>query len=252
MTRPLILVSNDDGVDAPGNVALREGLLRIADVITVAPRYEQSAKSHAISLHTTLRHLRIADNVHAIEGTPADCVYVALYRPDFLPRWPDLVVSGINHGANLGADVHYSGTVAAARESALRGIPSIAFSLLPRGDMAQAADLAVDIAARLLESPKPVDHAVLLNVNFPAGSAKGIRSTILGSRIYSEGVDVREDPRGREYYWIGGGGGVTHPTVAGSDTEAVDAGFVSVTPLSLHHTHVGHMGVANFVSQRRE
>lgn len=248
MTRPLILVSNDDGVDAAGNVALREGLSRIADVITVAPRYEQSAKSHSISLHTTLRHLRVADNVHAIEGTPADCVYVALYRPDLLPRWPDVVVSGINHGANLGADVHYSGTVAAAREAALRGIPSIAFSLLPRGDLARAAELAVEMTARLLTATKPADHAVLLNVNFPQGTPRGMRSTVLGARIYSEGVDVREDPRGREYYWIGGGGGVTHPTVAGSDTEAVDAGFVSITPLSLHHSHAGHLGVANIVA----
>lgn len=248
MTRPLILVSNDDGVDAEGNVALREALTRIGDVVTVAPRFEQSAKSHSISLHTTLRHVRVSENVHAIEGTPADCVYVALYRPDLLPRWPDLCVSGINHGANLGADVHYSGTVAAAREAALRGIPSIAFSLLPRGDLAQATELAVQMSERLLAATKPVDHAVLLNVNFPVGKAVGIRSAILGSRIYSEGVDVREDPRGREYYWIGGPGGVTHPTVAGSDTEAVDAGFVSVTPLSLHHTHVGHMAVANVVS----
>ena len=123
----MLCASNDDGVDALGLRTLREALEPFADVFVVAPEFEQSAKSHAISLHTTLRHHRYDDRTHSVEGTPADCVYVALYRKDLLPRWPDLVVSGINHGANLASDVHYSGTVAAAREAALRGIPSIAF-----------------------------------------------------------------------------------------------------------------------------
>lgn len=250
--RPLILVSNDDGVDAAGIVALREALAVLADVYTVAPEFEQSARSHAISLHTTLRHHRYSENVHSIEGTPADCVYVALYRKDLLPRWPDLVVSGINHGANLGADVHYSGTVAAAREGALRGIPSIAFSLLPGGNMELAARYATEIVGRLLASPKPSGATVLLNVNFPPGTPKGVRATVLGKRLYTEGVDVRDDPRGREYYWIGGPGGVRHEPMEGSDTDAVDAGYVAVTPLRIEATNPDHLGVAAFVAGPKE
>ena len=190
MTRPLILVSNDDGVDAAGNVALREGLSRIADVITVAPRYEQSAKSHSISLHTTLRHLRVADNVHAIEGTPADCVYVALYRPDLLPRWPDVVVSGINHGPNLADDVTYSGTVAAAMEASILGVPAIAFSLVAREgfDFGPAARFARALAAAALAQELP--RHMLLNVNIPRGELRGYEVTRLGKHSY--GYDVVE------------------------------------------------------------
>ena len=198
--RPLILVSNDDGVHAPGVHALREALLPFADVVVVAPEHEQSGTSHSISLHAPLRHKRHDEGIHSIAGTPADCIYVALYLEKLLPRWPDLVASGINAGANLGDDVFYSGTVAAAREAALRGIHAIAFSLLPGGDLAVAQGLARTMCQRLLETPKPEGQPVLLSVNVPAGEPKGVRAARLGRRLYSEGVDVRRDPRGGDYY----------------------------------------------------
>ena len=129
--RPLILLSNDDGVNARGLRALRDALVVLGRVIVVAPTSEQSASSHALTLHRPLRHRVVDEDVHSVDGSPADSVYVALYRADLLPRWPDLVVSGINRGYNLGTDVYYSGTVAAAREAALRGVPAMAICLLP-------------------------------------------------------------------------------------------------------------------------
>src|SRR5688500_9165878 len=126
--RPLILVSNDDGVYAPGLAALREAVAELGEVVTVAPLTEQSAGSHSLTLSRPLRHREVAPGVHAIDGSPADCIYVALFHESMLPRRPDLVLSGVNHGPNLGSDVFYSGTVAAAREASLRGIPAIAFS----------------------------------------------------------------------------------------------------------------------------
>jgi len=243
--RPLILVSNDDGVGAPGNVALREALRELGDVITVAPFSEQSAKSHALTLHYPLRHYRVEDDVHAIDGTPADCVYVALFREDLLPRRPDLVVSGINHGPNLGSDVYYSGTVAAAREAALRGVRAVAFSMLREDTVEACAEAAVGICKRVLDAERPPDQAPLLNVNFPKEAPfEGLRATRLGLRLYDEGVSVRDDPRGREYYWIGGPGGVRHERLVGSDTDAVDDGYVSITPLLLRATHPEHLGFA--------
>lgn len=247
--RPLILVSNDDGYDAPGIRALADALSRIGDTIIVAPMHEQSAQSHAISLHRPLRHEVKGDDVHAVDGTPADCIYVAFYREDLLPRRPDIVVSGINHGPNLGQDVYYSGTVAAAREGALRGVPAFAFSMCDRrADPVPYAKIAADLVERFLSATRPADQPPLLNVNFPPGVPKGIRATRLGSRLYSDGVDVREDPRGREYYWIGGPGGVRHEPVDGSDTEAMDEGYASITPLELEASHAEHLGLAAFVA----
>src|SRR5262245_61886880 len=126
--RPILLVTNDDGVHARGLHLLREALLPLGHVVVVAPTNEQSATSHAITIDRPLRHLQHATDVHSIDGTPADCVYLALFEPRFLPRRPALVVSGVNHGNNLGTSVFYSGTIAGAREGALRGIPAIAFS----------------------------------------------------------------------------------------------------------------------------
>jgi adenine phosphoribosyltransferase/5'/3'-nucleotidase SurE len=196
--RPLILVSNDDGVNALGNVALRRALARIAEVYTVAPEYEQSAKSHSISLHVPLRFRTVEPRVHAVDGTPADCVYVALFMESLLPRKPDLVVSGINHGANLGTDVHYSGTVAAAREAALRGIPAIAFSNLHQGNMEAMAEVATQLCERMLASllgrvsTDTEGNAPLINVNFPdRPEPRGIVAASLGQRHYAEGVDLR-------------------------------------------------------------
>ena len=249
--RPLILVSNDDGIDAAGNVALREALREIGDVYTVAPETEQSAKSHSITLHHPLRFREVDERVWAVDGTPADCVYVAFFLKDLLPRTPDLVVSGINHGPNLGNDVHYSGTVAAAREGALRGVPSIALSN-SRSDMTEAAEYAKLFSERLLGSTRPDGQAVLLNINFPARASKGVRATRLGFRLYADDVEVRDDPRGRHYLWIGGPGGVQSEALEGADTEAMEAGFISVTPVSIEATQPEHLGVAAFVAGPNE
>jgi 5'-nucleotidase len=245
--RPLILVSNDDGVAAAGLIALREALASFADVYTVAPQLEQSAKSHSITLHHPLRFHEVEPRVWAVDGTPADCVYVAFFLADLLPRRPDLVVSGINHGPNLGNDVHYSGTVAAAREGTLRGVPSIAFSN-SSSDMEGAAQYAKRFCKQLLATTAPEGQAVLLNVNFPPVPPKGIRATRLGLRLYADEVEVRDDPRGRHYLWIGGPGHVKSHPVEGADTEALDEGLISITPLSIEATQPDHMGVAAYVA----
>jgi 5'-nucleotidase len=232
-----VLLSNDDGVRAPGLLALRDALLEIADVVTVAPEHEQSASSHALSLHRPLRFSEVAPDLYGVDGTPADCVYVALFSHRFLPRTPTIVVSGLNRGLNLASDVHYSGTVAAAREAALRGIRSIAFSADIDTDMHAAARLSRRIVTAVLEHQ---DHsALLLNVNFPAGKQWPLRVTRLGSRTYQDGVEIRQDPRGREYLWLGGPPGVTHDGENDTDTSAFDAGAVSITPLSLDPSNRG-------------
>lgn len=249
--RPLLLVSNDDGVDAPGIITLREALATFADVYTVAPQTEQSAKSHSITLHHPLRFHEVEPKVWAVDGTPADCVYVAFFLKDLLPRTPDLVVSGINHGPNLGNDVHYSGTVAAAREGALRGVPSIALSS-SSSDMEGAAQYAKRFCKQLLRATRPKGQAVLLNINFPSVPPKGVRPTRLGFRLYADEVEVRDDPRGRHYLWIGGPGGATSEPVQGADTEALDEGYISVTPLSIEATQPYYMGIAAYVAGPEE
>lgn len=230
MKRPLVLLSNDDGYRSAGISALREALLPDMDVIVCAPDTEQSAASHSLSLHRPLRLAEHGEGVFGVDGTPADCVYVALHAERrVLPRRPDLVVSGLNHGVNLGDDVFYSGTVAAAREGALRGIPAIAASAAAAADRRAAALLTARIARAVLEvRPSPL----LLNVNFPPGKDWPVRATRLGARVYQDLVEFRRDPRGREYLWIGGQG-VEHRPIAGSDTEAYDEGTVGITPLVL-------------------
>ncbi len=245
--RPLVLLSNDDGVGAPGILMLREALMRFADVVVVAPETEQSANSHSLTLARPLRHRELDPGTHALDGTPADCIYVALFEKRFLPRPPSLVVSGMNHGLNLGTDVYYSGTVAAAREGALRGVPAIAFSLERGGDRPLATQVAASMAERLIGAAQPEGSPVLLNVNFPKGELKGVRATRLGRRYYDDVVEVRRDPRGREYFWVGGPG-TRHDPIEGSDTEAIDAGCASVTPLVLETTSADHLGIAAWVA----
>jgi len=236
MPGPLILLSNDDGHTSPGIRQMRESLLAAgADVVVLAPENEQSASSHALSLRRPLRLNEVSPKVFALDGTPADCVYVALYAGTrVLPRRPDLVVSGINHGMNLGQDAFYSGTVAAAREGALRGIPAIATSAHPALDLAPVADLTTRIALALLETKRD-GRAALLNLNVPPNWRGDLRATRLGERIYEEVVDFRVDPRGREYLWLGGPG-VRHERDAGTDTDAYDDGLASLTPLLLDLT----------------
>lgn len=246
--RPLLLLSNDDGVGARGIRTLHAELSTIADVIVVAPLTEQSANSHALTLARPLRH-RVVEGFHAIDGTPADCIYVGLYWKELMPRAPDLVVSGINHGYNLGSDTFYSGTVAAAREGALRGIPAIAFSLGMGGGSSfdTVAPIARAIVEHVLRLPTrdAGTRPPLFNVNFPAGdrAPRGLRATRLGRRRYEDEVDVRKDPRGHEYFWIGGPNAFHDPS-EGSDTEAVDQGFASITPLGLDATETVHMALA--------
>jgi 5'-nucleotidase len=177
---------------------------------------------------------------------------VGLYKNELLPRRPDLVVSGINHGYNLASDTFYSGTVAAAREGALRGVPAMAIShgSGPGGSFEAASEVAVELVQRFLRAPKPVSgHAPLLSVNFPAGRSeyRGVKTTRLGLRSYDDSVVARQDPRGQDYYWIGGPN-AHHERIEGSDTAAVDDGFVSVTPLVLDGTSERHLTLAALVA----
>ena len=232
MNRPLILVSNDDGYQSPGIRRLSDVLTEIADVVVCAPEFEQSAASHALSLHRPLRLKQHAPNVFSVDGTPADSVYVALFaQTRILPKAPDLVVSGLNHGLNLGDDVFYSGTVAAAREGALRGLRALALSMVNDCSMDAAAALAVRLAERVLE--RTGAGPLLYNVNFPSGSNWSVTTTRLGRRLYNDEVEFRHDPRGREYLWLGGPPGTHHDSFDGTDTAAFDSGVVGVTPLSL-------------------
>jgi 5'-nucleotidase len=236
--RPLILLSNDDGLHAPGMRALEAALAPLAELIVAAPDRERSATSHSISLDRPLRADEVRPGVYSIDGTPVDCVYLALLH--LVPRRPDLVVSGINHGYNLGSDVFYSGTVAAAVEGALRGVPGIALSLERRrqSDFAPAAAFAASLTAAVLDGSHPgIPEGALLNVNIPSGTPTGYEITFLGKRVYRDLVDVRQDLRGRAYYWIGGPE-ADAADVPGSDVSAVRAGRASVTPLGLDLTNV--------------
>jgi 5'-nucleotidase len=235
LPRPLVLLANDDGYRAQGLGLLAQALRTRADLVVCAPEVEQSAASHALSLHRPLRLFTHGPGVFSVDGTPADCVYVALHAEGrVLPRRPDVVVSGVNHGVNLGDDVFYSGTVAAAREGALKGIPSLAVSAAPDADFPAAAELAARLALALAALPGPA----LINVNVPKGKAWPVLATRLGRRIYRDEVEFRRDPRGREYLWIGGPG-AAHEPVPGSDTDAFDAGAVGITPLVLDLWHQG-------------
>jgi len=231
-----VLLSNDDGVHAPGLAALAAAFPR-DEVWVVAPDREQSAASHAISLHRPLRIVQVGERRFAVDGTPTDAVYLALNHV-LRGRPPDVVVSGVNHGPNLGNDVLYSGTVAAAMEGALLGVTAIAVSLAtrPAHDFGPAAAFAADLAHALLA--RPPERPVLLNVNVPAGPVRGYRFTRLGVRTYGNEVVEKIDPRGRSYFWIGGD--ASHQDIPLSDCNTVlDEGLVAVTPLRLDLTHDG-------------
>ena len=252
MQRPLILLTNDDGVHAAGLKALHRAACALGDVVVVAPTHEQSGTSHAITIDRPLRHVDYGEGVHSIDGTPADCVYLALFEQRFLTRRPDLVLSGINHGANLGTSVFYSGTVAGAREAAMRGIHAMALSAdgHSEADFERLAVRACELSERFLGAAKPEGQAVLLNVNFPAGTPTGMRVTRVGRQIYEENVIPRIDPGGREYFWLGGR--VTdNGQIENSDAQAVSEGLVSITPLELEATRADHLGFAAFVAGER-
>ncbi len=230
----LLLVTNDDGISARGLAGLAEGLADLGDIYVVAPDREQNAVGHAVTLHRPLRVERMGERQLAVNGTPSDCVNLGILG--LLPRVPSLVVSGINHGSNLGDDVTYSGTVAAAMEGTLLGVPSLAVSLSDPelAGFDEAARVARLIAARVLVEGLP--PKTLLNINVPGGAVKGIRLTALGHRVYKDKVVEEVDPRGRTYYWIGAGPPVWEDRDA-SDIAAIRAGYASVTPLHLDLTH---------------
>ena len=234
MARPLVLLSNDDGYRARGLQLLKQALSVWADVVVCAPESEQSTTSHSLTLYRPLRLLQVSETEFSVDGTPADCVYVALHGARVLPRAPDLVVSGLNHGLNLGNDVFYSGTVAAAREAALQGFVALAVSADTQADFEKAAATSASIAQGLLESTAGSGPArgSLFNVNFPNRGSWKPRATRLGRRHYRNEVEFRRDPRGREYLWIGGAA-MEHEDFEGSDTEAHDRGEVGITPLVL-------------------
>jgi 5'-nucleotidase len=248
VSRPLVLLSNDDGHASAGLRAMRAALAETADVVVVAPETEQSATSHSLTLHRPLRLRELEPGVFSIDGTPADCIYVALHSTGrVLPRRPDVVVSGINHGLNLGQDVFYSGTVAAAREAALRRLPAVAVSADRDVDFARVATLGARLAFDLLalgaKGWGPRKRPPLLNLNVPRNWTGEVRATRLGARIYEETIDYRSDPRGKEYLWVGGPG-VRHDEDPGSDTDAYDHGIASVTPLVLDLTCSAEMEMA--------
>lgn len=234
--RPRILVSNDDGYFSDGLKALVEAVSPLGEVWVVAPDREQSASSHAISLHRPLRIKEIRERWFAVDGTPTDSAYLAIIHLLKDDR-PQLMVSGINHGANLADDVTYSGTVAAAMEGALLGVPSIAFSLVsqPPFDFGPAARFARSLVAEALSRPLP--PRMLLNVNIPGGvEPEGYAVTRLGRHTYGYAVTENVDPRGKKYYWIGGSE-YEHDDIPGSDCNAVHRDKrVSVTPLHLDLT----------------
>lgn len=230
--QPTILVSNDDGIHAPGLTALAKGLAGLGAVYVVAPDRERSTVGHALTLHRPLRVERLGPRRYAVNGMPSDCVNLGVLG--VLPARPDVVVSGINQGSNLGDDVTYSGTVSAAMEGVLLGVPSLAVSLVEGDDFEPAGRVARALTELVLRRGLPPD--TLLNVNVPAGEVKGIRFTRLGRRVYSEKVVEETDPRGKTYYWIGGGPPLWEAG-EGTDFEAVNAAWVSVTPLHLDLTN---------------
>lgn len=242
--QPLILVTNDDGVHSRGLRVLREAASTLGHVVVVAPSHEQSASSHAITIDRPLRHEQHEQDVHSIDGTPADCVYLALFEPRFLPRRPTLVLSGVNHGLNIGTSVFYSGTIAGAREASLRGISAMAFSHDGAADGAWIVEVVRSMVARMLASQEGVS---LISVNLPAERPRGARVARVSRQVYEEHVIPRRDPGGREYFWIGGEL-VQGPEVEGSDRQAIDQGYASVTPLQLEATRADDMGLARSIA----
>jgi 5'-nucleotidase len=233
-----VLLSNDDGVHARGLGALAEAFAG-DEVWIVAPDREQSAASHAISLHRPLRIGQVGPRRFAVDGTPTDAVYVGM-NLILKGQRPDVVVAGVNHGPNLGNDVLYSGTVAAAMEGALLGCHAVAVSLAssPPQDFHHAAAFAAALARRLARERDV--SPILLNVNVPPGPVRGYRTVRLGRRTYGEEVVEKTDPRGRKYYWIGGEGGARHEDIPDSDCNTVFLeGLVAVTPLHLDWSHDG-------------
>ncbi|MDH5659643.1 MAG: 5'/3'-nucleotidase SurE [Gammaproteobacteria bacterium] len=249
-----ILISNDDGVEAPGILSLKEGLADMASLILVAPDRDRSGASNSLTLDSPIRAKKISDDMISVAGTPTDCVHLAL--TGLLEYEPDMVISGINAGANMGDDVLYSGTVAAAMEGRFLGLPSIAISLASKGDNKPLThyDTAVQVARFLIKRLKhaPFPSNTILNVNVPDcpwDKVKGIQSTRLGHRHKAEPVIKEKDPRGRNIYWVGPPG-AEQDAGEGTDFHALKNNYVSVTPLQVDLTrHEDRDGVADWLEQ---
>lgn len=228
--RPRILITNDDGIHSEGIAALEKALSIIGEVYVVAPESEMSGASHSLTLARPLRIRQIDERHWTVDGTPTDCVTLALNQilaPDLRP---DLCASGINHGANLGDDATYSGTVAGALEATILGVPGIAFSLVANRshDFRESVLIAREVALKALREGLP--FGTLLNINIPMGKPRGLKVTKQGFKTARPVISEHIDPRGKPYYWIGevreG-----YRAEGGTDFEAVDEGFVSVTPM---------------------
>ncbi len=245
-----ILVSNDDGYLATGIIVLAEALAKIADVVVVAPDRNRSAASNSLTLKNPLRVSEVSENRFKVDGTPSDCVYLAL--TGLLDEEPDLVVSGINHGANLGDDTIYSGTVAAAMEGRFLGLPTIAVSLvgMQLEHFETAAAVAAELVQKIEKAPLAADTVLNLNVpNLPLEELKGIKATRLGFRHKSEQLLKDTDPYGRPIYWVGPAG-EGQDAGEGTDFHAIEHGFASVTPLKVDLTHHQVIGdLATWLSQ---
>lgn len=243
-----ILLTNDDGYQSPGLLALKEALSPLGHIMIVAPASEKSACGHCMTLTRPMQFIKIEDDFYKLEdGSPTDCIYLslnALYQEGFMP---DLIVSGINIGSNMGEDVSYSGTASAAMEGALHGIPSIAISQVLQDknyfgfDFALAKQSIFRLAKRILENHYPLQEREFLNVNIPqipAKDCKGFKITELGIRTYGNDAHVHRNPRGEEYYWLG-----LHPLAwqertnnETSDFNAIMKGYVSISPITLDFT----------------
>jgi 5'-nucleotidase len=233
-----ILLTNDDGILAPGLALLADVCRAVAMVTVVAPDREQSGTSHSLTLHRPIRPMRRPDGAFQVDGTPTDCVMLAVEV--LMPERPDFVFSGVNHGPNMGEDVLYSGTVAAAMEAVMLGVPGIGISFAGHQPetMATYRELLVNLVRRITRAPD-FPRNTLLNINLPrvpADEVKGVRVTKLGSRFFSESLARMKDPWGREIFWIGGGT-ITWTGDEDSDHAAVGEGYVSVTPLHMDLTN---------------
>lgn len=235
--KALILLTNDDGVYAPGLRKLFDGLAQAGETIIVAPDRDNSAVSHSLSLHRPLMVKELEENVYAINGTPADCVTLGVEK--VLPRKPDLIVSGINAGANLGHDISYSGTVSAAKEGTIRGVPSLALSIAGHGPYhfdtgLQCALLMADL---ILANGLPDD--CYLNINIPnvkPGEISGLKITKQGRRMYENALQELEDPWGRPCFWIGGGN-PCQELESGTDSFETEKNYISITPIHVDLTN---------------
>ena len=233
-----ILLTNDDGIHAPGLQLLFQQSRELGRITIIAPEHDSSAASHSLTMNRPLRVRELAENIYAINGTPTDCITIGIGK--ILPQKPDLVISGINPGPNLGDDVSYSGTVSAAIESTMLGIPAIAVSLAAESDplyYETAVDFSVRLAKLILAKGLPPD--TLLNVNIPNTASdriEGIAFTRRGRRLYEDAIKETFDPWGRRHYWIGGG---TPSFDAGEDTDsaAISVNKISITPMHLDPTN---------------